>query len=294
MVRHRRPATFRSGPDVNPARQDITPSCFEVLPPAHCLSGLVRGYWFIRDLDGLYFGRPVRTAPHPGGALAINIAKPNLMDGILPVPRLSLAGIQTASRVWHPSDETYFAMAMLTLPGLATLFPGAGAAAANGLIDLAGDVGQRDADSLTRGAEAGWHPAVIKSILDRWLADRLSAVRHTNAGYRAIRAYPRLKTRSVDEAAGEIGISRRQLNRWFRESFGLGPKEVRDLDRLSSSLSAAQMGGDAAEGYYDQSHRIRDWRRRTGMTPSRYRKEGPSEIATRFAVEAGPGAPFYL
>ncbi len=293
MVRHRRSAALRPGPPVT-AGSPIANAGFEILPAAPNLATYIRGYWFIRDLDGHYDGRAVRTAPHPGAALSINIAKPNRLEGITPAPSLSLAGIQTQCRTWIASDETYFVMAMLTLPGLAALFPGTGAAAANGLVDLEGDLGHRVTESLTRSVAAGWDPAAIKPILDAWLSERLRTLPFDTAAYRAIRAYPRLKTANVGETAQRMGVSRRQLTRWFRDSIGIGPKALQDLERVSDSLWAVQSGGDAAEGYYDQSHQIRAWRRHTGTTPVRYRFAGPSDIAAHFAERYGKHTPFYL
>lgn len=101
---------------------------------------------------------------------------------------------------------------------------------------------------------------------------------------------------SVGDAAARVGVSRRQLHRWFRQHLGIGPKDLADLERLHVSLQSVQTGGpDPIAGYSDQAHQIRNWRRRLGVTPGAYSREVRSPMAAFFSSERSITAPaFYL
>lgn len=82
----------------------------------------------------------------------------------------------------------------------------------------------------------------------------------------------------VSDLARRARLSARQLQRRFRELFGVGVKEfilrarIQAAARLlrSSSAPITEVALDC--GFYDQSAFTRQFRRRTGMTPQRYRK----------------------
>jgi AraC-like DNA-binding protein len=73
----------------------------------------------------------------------------------------------------------------------------------------------------------------------------------------------------------EIGTYRRRLERLFKVQVGVGPKEFASLMRFNQVIrevgqsSWADIALDA--GYADQAHFIRDFKRRTGMTPTEFR-----------------------
>ena len=82
----------------------------------------------------------------------------------------------------------------------------------------------------------------------------------------------------IDDAAAELGLSIRQLERRCLASFGLSPKAVlrrsRFLDmamavRGFSSPSEEQL---AALRYFDQSHLTREFKRFAGMTPKAFER----------------------
>jgi len=77
----------------------------------------------------------------------------------------------------------------------------------------------------------------------------------------------------VEELARAAGLSRRQLERRFRERVGIGPKLLSRILRFQKVLRAFAAGGNWAAaavdcGYYDQSHLIRDFRQFAGECPS--------------------------
>jgi len=78
----------------------------------------------------------------------------------------------------------------------------------------------------------------------------------------------------VAALARELGVSRQQLGRLFREHVGLTPKELARVGRLQQAIDRLQqaptlsLAAAAAElGYYDQAHMTADFRELAGVTP---------------------------
>jgi AraC-like DNA-binding protein len=273
----------------------VETSPIAIVPPAPALRDWVAGYWFIRDLPGVHAGRPIHTSALPYAVLSVNFGEPNRDEDGLAVPRASLLGLQTRARTWHSGPQTYFVMAMLTLHGLARLFPGLGASA-NTLLDLGGVLGDHGVRRLADPLSAAWQPEVVTRALDQWLMGRASAVAAPSRLAALCHAHRLLRVgHGVATTAEVVGVDRRQLGRWFEHHFGLGPKGVMDLERVHASLQAVQRGaGDPIAGFADQAHQTRSWRRRLGLTPGAYRRGGATVLA-RAAVAADADAPtFYL
>jgi AraC-like DNA-binding protein len=260
------------------------------------LAPYVLGYWFVEDLRGEHEGRPIRTAPHPGAVLSVNFGRPNAMEGGPLVPRASLLGVQTVGRGWRSWSGTYFVMAMLTAPGLARLFPASGDASADALLDLGGLLGDGPARALGDDLGAAWRPRRVRERLDRWLLARLDSVAPPPELPRLAAACDLLRAgRRVDAAAASVGVTRRQLGRWFRGHLGVGPKRLADLERLHASLRAVQRGrGDPLAGFSDQAHQIRTWRARLGVSPGAYARGVPSPMAGHFGASGEEAPAFYL
>jgi len=78
---------------------------------------------------------------------------------------------------------------------------------------------------------------------------------------------------SIDRAAAQAEIGRRQLERLFLRQVGVEPKRYARIVRFQRALRARQSGLAWAEvaleaGYYDQSHLIADYRVFAGRTPA--------------------------
>ena len=81
----------------------------------------------------------------------------------------------------------------------------------------------------------------------------------------------------IESMARELGIGRRQLERLFKLQVGVGPKEFASLARFGAALrridgATAWTDVAAAAGYADQAHFIRNFKRRSGLTPTEYRQ----------------------
>ena len=88
---------------------------------------------------------------------------------------------------------------------------------------------------------------------------------------------------SVDEVAETVGWSPRQLRRRFVDRVGIGPKQLSRILRLRRLHDQAVHGLGPVDwaalaldsGYYDQAHMINEFRRWTGLSPSRYLASRP-------------------
>jgi AraC-like DNA-binding protein len=81
---------------------------------------------------------------------------------------------------------------------------------------------------------------------------------------------------AIETIATRIGISRRHLERQFRDHVGLGVKHIARIARIHSALDLLQResalsGAEiaAACGYSDQAHLIRECQQLSGQTPQR-------------------------
>jgi AraC-like DNA-binding protein len=148
--------------------------------------------------------------------------------------------------------------------GLAELWPDG--AEVRERIEAAADAG---------GAGAAGSLAAL-AVLDRILRDRLPRLRPADRRVRA--AVERLAAdpagTSIRGLAAELGVSRQQLARRFRDEVGHGPKtlariyRLRRAVRLLAGSAADGLAGVAlAAGYYDQAHMNADFRRLAGGSP---------------------------
>lgn len=100
------------------------------------------------------------------------------------------------------------------------------------------------------------------------------AVRRCEAAVAALESDP---MRPIAGLAARLGVSHGHLDREFTAVVGLSPRTLSRILRLRALLAAIDVyrpvdwtGLAATHGWFDQSHFIRDFRRHTGVTPSRY------------------------
>jgi AraC-like DNA-binding protein len=82
---------------------------------------------------------------------------------------------------------------------------------------------------------------------------------------------------AVEAVADRCGVSRRQLERTFRDVVGVTPKRYSRIVRFLTVLDRLRRAGAAdwgdtayACGYADQAHLIKDFKVFTGLSPTRY------------------------
>ena len=82
-----------------------------------------------------------------------------------------------------------------------------------------------------------------------------------------------LSPEKLETFAIKLGVSERQLRRVTSEIFGLSPKKIQRITRLQSALNDIldQENPDSDLQFYDDSHRIKELKRLTGLTPREIR-----------------------
>ncbi|WP_425230459.1 helix-turn-helix domain-containing protein [Sphingomonas sp.] len=93
--------------------------------------------------------------------------------------------------------------------------------------------------------------------VDRWLEDAASP--------------------ELEMLIAATGLSRRQIERRCNALYGCPPKLLARKYRALRAAVALASGGGPIEGFYDQSHMIREVKAFTGLTPRRMRE--PGELA---------------
>ncbi len=82
---------------------------------------------------------------------------------------------------------------------------------------------------------------------------------------------------SVEELSEKLQINRRQLERRFSSAIGLSPKQLAKIIRLQATLKMLEKKQFTSltslayeNGYFDQTHFIKDFKEFTGMSPKQF------------------------
>ena len=83
------------------------------------------------------------------------------------------------------------------------------------------------------------------------------------------------ETPGIEALATEMALGRRTLERVFQRTIGVSPKQFAGIRRTQHFLKGLHQGDSLTQlayefGYYDQSHLIRDFKMKTGITPGKY------------------------
>jgi AraC-like DNA-binding protein len=95
---------------------------------------------------------------------------------------------------------------------------------------------------------------------------------------------------AIAQAAREIGVDRRRLERLVVRDFGMPPKQVLKRARALDMASHLRGVADAEEGealalrYYDESHLIREFIELFGLSPRQFAQQ--SQPLLTMALEA--------
>ena len=122
------------------------------------------------------------------------------------------------------------------------------------------------------------------NTLETWLLQQV----HLRGAQRGVIQHlvPQLQfgDESIDELSNRIALSRRQLERRFREEVGLSPIQIKQFHRIRRARQIIMLNPetplvDVAQdtGFYDQAHFIRHFQKVTGQTPGQYRNRKMSQ-----------------
>jgi AraC-like DNA-binding protein len=144
-----------------------------------------------------------------------------------------------------------------------------------GFADMESFTGSHFREFCSSLRESVSHPGMI-SLTEKYLLKRLNSSRlnlyYLNIAAEIIRQ--KNGVISMNELAGKVFISTRQLEREFKQKLGISPKSYMRIARLNEVNRKINSGEriDLTElsytaGYSDQAHFIRDFREFTGESP---------------------------
>jgi len=201
----------------------------------------------------------------------------HFVDGtVQAIPPIVLQGPTTGTTRLTGSGPVEVVGMGLMPAGWAALVPMEASAAANRLFDAADLFGPRVVaarDSLRLAPDLDARVAVLESLL----TDLITAaarpfdgfVHHVNA-WLADSVAP-----DLDDLLARTGLSLAQVERRCKRYFGSPPKLLaRKYRALRTAIAITHADADLdlilAEGYFDQSHLIREMKHFTGMTPAAF------------------------
>lgn len=118
--------------------------------------------------------------------------------------------------------------------------------------------------------------AAMMAAIEPWLRRQLAGDHHATLGFvRAVDDWLAGSASPVLDVLVEMtGLSRRQIERRCNAVYGCPPKLLaRKYRALRAAVALASHDEAPVEGFYDQSHMIREIKAFTGLTPGRLREE---------------------
>lgn len=137
------------------------------------------------------------------------------------------------------------------------------------------------ADTMYAGVASAGDDEAQLAAMESALRERIALIRAPEIDMQMAQFEAIARTDStirVEDAAQDVGLSMRQLERRCLATFGLTPKSVLRRSRFLDSATAFRGFSTPNEceldalRYFDQSHMNREFRRYTGMTPRTFAK----------------------
>lgn len=148
------------------------------------------------------------------------------------------------------------------------------------MVDLA-EIDRAFAASLGQRLETAT-PDRRAAVMQDAVIERLSANPAPSPADRAVERIRETRGRiSVAELARELEVTPRHLRRLFSRRVGISPKQYAKIVQVNAVLAAMRPGQPGKiqqlaleNGYYDQSHFIRDFTRHIGQNPTEFLASG--------------------
>jgi AraC-like DNA-binding protein len=193
-------------------------------------------------------------------------------------PDIYLTGLYTDTAFWRQGEKTSMFGIRLRPEGLIVLFARPVSLVVNVVVEAEHILGA-SAKGMCDEMAGVYDPSALIQIAEKYLLARLwklnDRYNHAVNACRIIRGSAGDLT--VEALAGKLCVSRRQLERSFREHIGLSPKTYQRIIRFRNAYSKIRSasGGQISWtqlsyscGYSDQAHFVRDFRDFTGEVPT--------------------------
>lgn len=251
---------------------------FRSLRPEGTLGRFVESIWYARGT--VDYSRE-RIAP-TGSTVAVFVLGDPIMqtpddghgEALIATTGL-LAGPHDRPVVNEPSGETHAVGIVATPIACEALFQVLPSQVRGRVVDL--ESAWPDARAHRRRIEVLDDPDLLLSVLADELAPRQTPDESLDRCERAVALLEAEPTRLIGDIADEVGLSHGHLDREFTRIVGLTPRSLARLLRMRRLLDAIDVHRDVAWtdlaadlGWFDQAHLIRDFKRHTGVTPTKY------------------------
>jgi AraC-like DNA-binding protein len=231
---------------------------------AHCIAYYWRVSWDLRGRQP----HLQETLPHPNIYL------------IFEENRLTVAGV-TTSKFTRVLAEQGFAFGVKFKPGGFRPYLNSSASSLTDRIVEANHIFGADGDMLEAALISSCGEEAMVAAVDAFFLRRVPEpdqnVELADQLVSRILHQPQIRT--VDDLAARTGLSKRSVQRLFREYVGVPPKWVIRRYRLHELIERLEAGDPlnwpdlALElGYFDQAHLINDFRSITGYSPADYQR----------------------
>lgn len=235
-------------------------SC-QFMEPAAEIRSEIYYYWLLK-IDCLQIDLPII----PDGAVDLVLSPGIEKFSALFFPRphkyeISIDGPIVYVGACFPSEKVH-SIFHRSLDNLKNIEPGSETCRELGLENLVADI-QAESDCGKIGRK-----------LNQYFCTRLAQVNPALPEPGQIGIFERIDTESVRLMAKQAGLSERQFRRVTRDLVGLAPKQIQRIVRLQLALRElfAMDVGFLSDSYYDDSHRIREIKKLTGLTPGEIRR----------------------
>lgn len=186
-----------------------------------------------------------------------------------------ITGMQSSAKLFVPDADTGTVLVRFSAFGAYRLLGCSMDALTNAHVPLAELVPTiRELESRVNESSPEQAAALVRTWIERTFENERATV-HPDVLASVHRIRATRGREPIEHVADEVGVGRRQLERLFRTQVGIAPKELASLVRfrwLLARMNARTSWADLADeaGYADQSHMVRSFVRRTGMTPTEY------------------------
>jgi AraC-like DNA-binding protein len=263
---------------------DVPGFMYRRFTPSPQLIAYVEHYWLV-SAPGEKQARREILIPNGRPMLLMSFAKPSIRIDPLTGDHLSngntLSEITSQPFVIEQFGESKYIGVQFRPYGLSGFL--VGKRIVNRMIPLAQWLGEAQATKLIHHLHSLEFGQARVKALDTYLQTRLvpvepSALQMLESIINRIeKADDHLK---VDELAQEFAMSYAMFYRMFKNHVGIGPKRFLDIVRyftfVGSLLNNANNDPNALiaslQGYYDQAHASKEFKRFTGVTPNSFRR----------------------